>query len=76
MEEKRNWGGKRNGSGRKKKANSTIISIKINDDLLDAFPVEIKGPNDKMVKFNRSQYINDALRLKMIADGYLSESNK
>ena len=71
MEEKKNWGGKREGSGRKKKAESTIVSIKLNNDLLEAFPSEIMGKDGKMVKFNRSEYINNALRTKMKKDGYI-----
>ncbi len=73
MEEKNKWGGKREGSGRKKKVDSSIISIKLNNDLLEAFPLEIKDKDGKMVKFNRSEYINNAVRSKMIADGYLSD---
>ena len=71
MEEKKNWGGKREGSGRKKKAVSTIVSIKLNNDLLEAFPTEIMGKDGKMVKFNRSEYINNVLRAKMKKDGYI-----
>ena len=71
MEEKKNWGGKREGSGRKKKAESTIVSIKLNNDLLEAFPTEIMGQDGKMVKFNRSEYINNLLRAKMKKDGYI-----
>ena len=71
MEEKKNWGGRREGSGRKKKAESTIISIKLNNDLLEAFPTEIMGKDGKMVKFNRSEYVNNALRIKMKEDGYI-----
>ena len=71
MEEKKNWGGKREGSGRKKKAESTIVSIKLNNDLLEAFPNQIMGKDGKMVKFNRSEYINNALRAKMKKDGYI-----
>ena len=71
MEEKKNWGGKREGSGRKKKAESTIVSIKLNNDLLEAFPTEIMGQDGKMVKFNRSEYINNVLRAKMKKDGYI-----
>ena len=71
MEEKRNWGGKREGSGRKaKKVESTTVSIKLNNDLLEAFPMLIKK-EDKLVKFNRSEYINDAVREKMKKDGYI-----
>lgn len=74
MEEKKNWGGKREGSGRKKKAESTIISIKLNNDLLEAFPSEIMDKDGKLVKFNRSEYINKAIRAQMIKDGYLEPS--
>ena len=51
MEEKKNWGGRREGSGRPKGIESSIISIKL--------------------KFNRSEYINNALRTKMKKDGYI-----
>ena len=71
MDEKKAWGGKRNGSGRKRKADSTIISIKLNNDLLEAFPKEVKDKDGKVTKFNRSDYINDAVRSKMIADGWM-----
>ena len=71
MEEKKNWGGKREGSGRKKKAESTIISIKLNNDLLEAFPTEIEDKDGKQVKFNRSEYINMILRKQMKKDGYI-----
>lgn len=71
MEEKKNWGGKREGSGRKKKAESSIVSIKLNNDLLEAFPTEITNENGELVKFNRSEYINNVLRAKMKKDGYI-----
>ena len=71
MEEKKNWGGKREGSGRPKGVESSIISIKLNNDLLEAFPTEIMGKDGKMVKFNRSEYVNNALRIKMKKDGYI-----
>lgn len=70
MEEKKNWGGKRENSGRKKKAESTTVSIKLNNDLLEAFPMLIKK-GDKLVKFNRSEYINDAVKDKLKNDGYI-----
>lgn len=73
-EKNNNWGGKREGSGRKKKAESTIISIKLNNDLLEAFPTEIEGKDGNMVKFNRSDYFNKAIRAQMIKDGYLEPS--
>ncbi len=72
MEEKRNWGGKREGSGRKaKEVESTTVSIKLNNDLLEAFPKLMMGKNGKLVKYNRSEYINDAVREKMNKDGLL-----
>ena len=71
MEEKKNWGGKREGSGRKKKAESSIVSIKLNNDLLEAFPTEIMNEKGEYVKFNRSEYINNVLRAKMKKDGYI-----
>ena len=71
MEEKKNWGGKREGSGRKKKAESSIVSIKLNNDLLEAFPTEIMNEKGELVKFNRSEYINNVLRAKMKKDGLI-----
>ena len=70
-EKNNNWGGKREGSGRKKKAESTIISIKLNNDLLEAFPTKIENKDGKLVNFNRSEYINTALRIQMKKDGFL-----
>ena len=73
MEEKKNWGGKREGSGRKKKeTESTTISIKLNNDLLEALPAFIKK-EDRLVKFNRSEYFNEAVRAKLKADGFLGD---
>ena len=74
MEEKKNWGGKREGSGRKKKAESTIVSIKLNNDLLEGFDNINKGQDGKKVKFNRSEYINNAVRAQMKKDGLLKKS--
>ena len=71
MEEKKNWGGRREGSGRPKGIESSIISIKLNNDLLEAFPTEIMNEKGVLVKFNRSEYINNALRTKMKKDGYI-----
>lgn len=71
MEEKKNWGGRREGSGRPKGIESSIISIKLNNDLLEAFPSLIPYKDGRMVKFNRSEYINKALREKMKKDGYI-----
>lgn len=64
-EKNNNWGGKREGSGRKKKDASTITSFKLNDDLLKALP------SPKETKFNRSEYFNKAIRAQMKKDGYL-----
>lgn len=71
MEEKKNWGGKREGSGRKKKTESSIISMKLNNDLLEGFPAEIRNENGELVKFNRSEYINKVLREQMKKDGFI-----
>ena len=71
MEEKKNWGGRREGSGRPKGIESSIISIKLNNDLLEAFPTEIMNEKGVLVKFNRSEYRNNALRTKMKKDGYI-----
>jgi hypothetical protein len=43
----------------------------LNNDLLKAFPKEIKDKDGKVTRFNRSDYINDAVRSKMIADGWM-----
>ncbi len=76
MEEikKSNRGGRREGAGRKKGVESSIVSIKLNNDLLEAFPTEITNKDGKSVKFNRSEYINMVLRKQMIKDGYLKTS--
>ena len=72
MEEikKSNRGGARLGAGRKKGIESSIVSIKLNNDLLEAFPTEIIK-DGKSVKFNRSEYINMVLRKQMKKDGYI-----
>ena len=72
MEEikKSNRGGRREGAGRRKGVESSIVSIKLNNDLLEAFPSEITK-DGKVVKFNRSEYVNNALRIKMKEDGYI-----
>lgn len=68
-EKNNNWGGKREGSGRKKsEVASTITSFKLNNDLLK------KLPSSKETKFNRSEYFNKAIRAQMIKDGYLEPS--
>ena len=73
MEEikKSNRGGKREGAGRKKGTESSIISFKIHNELLEAFPSEITNKDGKTVKFNRSEYINMALRKQMKKDGLI-----
>jgi len=73
MEEikKSNRGGRREGSGRKKGIESSIVSIKLNNDLLEAFPTEALNEKGELVKFNRSEYINIAVRAKMKKDGYI-----
>lgn len=72
MEEikKSNRGGKREGAGRKRGAESSIISFKMMNDLLEAFPSEINR-DGKIIKFNRSEYINMALRKQMKKDGLI-----
>ena len=72
MEEikKSNRGGARLGAGRKKGIESSIVSIKLNNDLLEAFPSEITK-DGKVVKFNRSEYINMVLRKQMKKDGLI-----
>ena len=63
MEEiKKQRGGKREGAGRKAVgATTTLMSLKLDNDLLKAL-------NAAGVKKNR--YINDAVREKMIRDGF------
>ena len=68
MEEvKKTRGGARPGAGRKPSGiTTTQLGLKIDNDLFDVF----KAHKDD-IKMNR--YINDAIRAKMIADGYLEE---
>ena len=61
MAENKNWGGKREGAGRPKGVETTLISVKLETVLVDALPSDI----------NRSKYINDAVRAKMKKDGYI-----
>lgn len=75
MEEKKNWGGKREGSGRpKSKVASTTTSFKLNDDLLENLPKKITDKEGNSISFNRSEYFNKAIRAQMIKDGYLEPS--
>ncbi len=73
MEEikKSNRGGRREGAGRKKGVESSIVSIKLNNDLLEAFPTEIINKDGNVTKFNRSEYINVVLRKQMKKDGFI-----
>ena len=68
---KSNRGGRREGAGRKKGVESSIVSIKLNNDLLEAFPTEIINKDGKVAKFNRSEYINMVLRKQMKKDGFI-----
>jgi hypothetical protein len=43
----------------------------LNNDLWEAFPTEIEDKDGKLVKFNRSEYINTILRKQMKKDGYI-----
>lgn len=61
MAEKKNWGGKREGAGRPKGVETTLISVKLETVLVNALPSDI----------NRSKYINDAVKIKMKEDGYI-----
>lgn len=51
---RKNNGGRREGAGRHKGSNKTPISLRIENDLLDAIPKEL----------NRNQFINDSIREK------------
>ena len=62
MEEiKKKRGGKREGAGRPKGEDTTIISVRLENKLLNKIP-----PNT-----TRSKYINDAVREKMKKDGFI-----
>lgn len=54
MKEKGTHGGHREGAGRPKGSNKTLISLRLENDLLDAIPKEL----------NRNQFINDSVREK------------
>lgn len=51
---RKNNGGRRSGAGRPKGSNKTLISLRIENDLLNAIPKEL----------NRNQFINDSIREK------------
>lgn len=54
MKEKGTHGGHRDGAGRPKGSNKTLISLRLENDLLRSIPKEI----------NRNQFINDSIREK------------
>lgn len=60
-EEKKGWGGKRPHAGRPKGVDTTLISVKLETELVEALPSDL----------NRSKYINDAVRERMKKDGYI-----
>ena len=55
---KRKSGGRREGAGRPQGETKTMISVRLDNDLLECLPEEI----------NRNQYINDAVRAKAKKD--------
>lgn len=62
MEEtKKKWGGKREGAGRHKVKDTTMISLRLETELLNRIPPQV----------NRSQYINDAVRYVLENDGLI-----
>ena len=65
MEEtKKKRGGRREGAGRHKGVDTTLISVKIETKLVNSIPANT----------NRSKYLNDALRERMIKDGFINGS--
>lgn len=64
---KNGHGGKRNGAGRPSSPRSKPqIALKLDADLNEVF-------NTHKNEMNRGRYINDAVRAKMVADGYIRE---
>lgn len=62
MEEiKKQRGGRREGAGRKKGIDTTLVSVKLETRLVEALPTGT----------NRSKYLNEALQAKMKEDGYI-----
>ena len=51
---RKNNGGRREGAGRPKGSNKTLISLRLENDLMRSIPKEI----------NRNQFINDSIREK------------
>lgn len=69
MEEKikSTHGGKRVGAGRPSSPRSKVqVALKLDKDLNDVFEAHKS-------EMNRGRYINDAIRAKMLADGYIKE---
>lgn len=64
-EEKKQRGGKRPGAGRPSGLNKTLISLKLDNDLLASFKA-----NSEAIS-NRNQYINDAIRQALRRDKFL-----
>ena len=63
MEEtKKKRGGKREGAGRHKGEDTTMISVRLETELLKRIPPQ-----------NRSKYVNNAVREALIKDGYLTD---
>jgi len=60
-------GGKRTGAGRKPSPRSKVqVALKLDADLNNVF-------ESPQFNENRGRYINDAVRAKMLADGYIKE---
>ena len=67
-ETKNTHGGKRQNAGRKPSENSKVqTALKLDKDLSDAF----KSEKFLSLNMNRGQYITQAVREKMLADGCL-----
>ena len=64
-EEKRQRGGRRSGAGRKAGLTKTLMSLKIDNDLLAAFQAHTTEIP------NKSKYINDAIRNALTMDNLL-----
>ncbi len=58
---RKNNGGYREGAGRPKGSSKTLISLRLENDLLKAIPKDI----------NRNQFINDSVREKAEHEGLL-----
>ena len=64
-EEKKQRGGRRAGAGRKAGLTKTLMSLKIDNDLLAAFQAHTSEIP------NRSKYINDAIRSALTRDNLI-----